>query len=225
MLNKGFGDVGDPKGASTGTTGSQFLEQYKTAQALAQLAAQHSQTGAPNTTPSSWDTSATSLGQYGKMAFYFHYSDLPAIPLSMLRRLTYLKTNNCSGFHPQFKLWFHFPEMKNQAESAVHMPFTKRQPYQAATSTSSMLDVFLQEKGLPPSTVSQQTSPSYGVPPPASSLPKMAAVPSLGQQVSPNSSDVHGSSPLMLQQHKLKQQKKKTSISSKVTTVFKYQPI
>ncbi|XP_056269196.1 ubiquitin-associated protein 2-like isoform X2 [Pseudoliparis swirei] len=171
MLNKGFGDVGDPKGASTGTTGSQFLEQYKTAQALAQLAAQHSQTGAPNTTPSSWDTSATSLGQY---------------------------------------------EMKNQAESAVHMPFTKRQPYQAATSTSSMLDVFLQEKGLPPSTVSQQTSPSYGVPPPASSLPKMAAVPSLGQQVSPNSSDVHGSSPLMLQQHKLKQQKKKTSISSKI---------
>lgn len=67
MLNKGFGDVGDPKGASTGTTGSQFLEQYKTAQALAQLAAQHSQTGPPNTTPSSWDTSGSSLGQYGKL--------------------------------------------------------------------------------------------------------------------------------------------------------------
>lgn len=66
MLNKGFGDVGDPKGASTGTTGSQFLEQYKTAQALAQLAAQHSQTGPPNTTPSSWDTSGSSLGQYGE---------------------------------------------------------------------------------------------------------------------------------------------------------------
>uniref|UniRef100_A0A8C3A2V0 Ubiquitin associated protein 2-like n=1 Tax=Cyclopterus lumpus TaxID=8103 RepID=A0A8C3A2V0_CYCLU len=143
MLSKGFGDVGDPKGASTGTTGSQFLEQYKTAQALAQLAAQHSQTGPPNTTPSSWDTSATSLGQY---------------------------------------------EMKNQAESAVHMPFTKRQPYQAATSTSSMLDVFLQDK----------------------------AVPSLGQQVSSSSSDAHGSSPLLLQQHKLKQQKKKTSISTKI---------
>lgn len=67
MLNKGFGDVGDPKGTSTGTTGSQFLEQYKTAQALAQLAAQHSQTGPPNTTPSSWDTSGPSLGQYGEL--------------------------------------------------------------------------------------------------------------------------------------------------------------
>ncbi|KAK5622301.1 Ubiquitin-associated protein 2-like, partial [Crenichthys baileyi] len=54
MLSKGFGEVGDPKGGSTGTTGSQFLEQYKTAQALAQLAAQHSQTGPPHTAPSSW---------------------------------------------------------------------------------------------------------------------------------------------------------------------------
>lgn len=67
MLNKGFGDVGDSKGASTGTTGSQFLEQYKTAQALAQLAAQHSQTGPPNTSPS-WDTSGASLGQYGELS-------------------------------------------------------------------------------------------------------------------------------------------------------------
>ncbi|KAL6099633.1 ubap2l [Pungitius sinensis] len=176
MLNKGFGDVGDAKGASTGTTGSQFLEQYKTAQALAQLAAQHSQTGPPNTTPSSWDTSATSMGQY---------------------------------------------DMKTQAESAVHSPFTKRQPYQVATSTSSMLDVFLQDKGLPPSSSSssmpqQTTSSPHVVPPPASSLPKMAAIPSLGQQVSPSSSDAHGSSPLPLQQHKLKQQKKKTSITSKI---------
>ncbi|XP_070840353.1 ubiquitin-associated protein 2-like isoform X5 [Chaetodon trifascialis] len=177
MLSKGFGDVGDPKGASTGTTGSQFLEQYKTAQALAQLAAQHSQTGPPNTTPSSWDTSATSLGQY---------------------------------------------DMKTQPESAVHTPFTKRQPYQAATSTSSMLDVFLQDKGLPPSSSvssssslpQQTTSSPHVVPPPASSLPKMAAVPSLGQQVSPSSSDAQ--SPLPLQQHKLKQQKKRTSITTKI---------
>uniref|UniRef100_A0A668A3C7 Ubiquitin associated protein 2-like n=1 Tax=Myripristis murdjan TaxID=586833 RepID=A0A668A3C7_9TELE len=144
MLGKGFGDVGDPKGGSTGTTtGSQFLEQYKTAQALAQLAAQHSQTGPPNTTPSSWDTSATTLGQY---------------------------------------------DMKSQPESAVHTPFTKRQPYQAATSTSSMLDAFLQDKGLPPSS----------------------------SQVSPGSSDAQGSSPLPLQQHKLKQQKKRTSITTKI---------
>ncbi|XP_035537137.1 ubiquitin-associated protein 2-like [Morone saxatilis] len=177
MLSKGFGDVGDPKGGSTGTTGSQFLEQYKTAQALAQLAAQHSQTGPPNTTPSSWDTSATSLGQY---------------------------------------------DMKTQPESAVHTPFTKRQPYQAATSTSSMLDVFLQDKGLPPSSSvssssslpQQTTSSPHVVPPPASSLPKMAAVPSLGPQVSPSSSDAQ--SPLPLQQHKLKQQKKRTSITTKI---------
>ncbi|KAM9838628.1 ubiquitin-associated protein 2-like isoform 2-T3 [Aulostomus maculatus] len=179
MLSKGFGDVGEPKGGSTGTTGSQFLEQYKTAQALAQLAAQHSQTGPPNTSPSSWDTSATSLGQY---------------------------------------------DMKTQPESAVHAPFTKRQPYQAATSTSSMLDVFLQDKGLPPSSsvssaspLPQQTSAlPHAVPPPASSLPKMVAVPSLGQQVSPSSSDAQGSSPLPLQQHKLKQQKKRTSITTKI---------
>ncbi|TKS88330.1 Ubiquitin-associated protein 2-like [Collichthys lucidus] len=174
MLSKGFGDVGDPKGASTGTTGSQFLEQYKTAQALAQLAAQHSQTGPPNTNPSSWDTGVTSLAQY---------------------------------------------DMKTQPESAVHTPFTKRQPYQAATSTSSMLDVFLQDKGLPPSSSSsslpqQTTSSPHVVPPPASSLPKMAAVPSLGQQVSPSSSDAQ--SPLPLQQHKLKQQKKRTSITTKI---------
>ncbi|XP_039977408.1 ubiquitin-associated protein 2-like isoform X5 [Xiphias gladius] len=179
MLSKGFGDVGDPKGGSTGTTGSQFLEQYKTAQALAQLAVQQSQTGPPNTTPSSWDTSATSLGQY---------------------------------------------DMKTQPEPAVHTPFTKRQPYQAATSTSSMLDVFLQDKGLPPSSSvssssslpQQTTSSPHVAPPPASSLPKMAVVPSLGQQASPSSSDAQGSSPLPLQQHKLKQQKKRTSITTKI---------
>ncbi|XP_056877650.1 ubiquitin-associated protein 2-like isoform X8 [Takifugu flavidus] len=175
MLNKGFGDVGDSKGASTGTTGSQFLEQYKTAQALAQLAAQHSQTGPPSTSPS-WDTSGTSLGQY---------------------------------------------DMKTQAESSVHSPFTKRQPYQSASSTSSMLEVFLQDKGLPPSSavssssLPQQTSAAHAVPPPASALPKMATVPSLGQQVSPSSSDAQ--SPLPLQQHKLKQQKKRTSITTKTT--------
>ncbi|CAJ1083340.1 ubiquitin-associated protein 2-like isoform X6 [Xyrichtys novacula] len=177
MLSKGFGEVGDPKAASTGTTGSQFLEQYKTAQALAQLAAQHSQTGPPNSAPSSWDTSAASLGQY---------------------------------------------EMKTQPESSVHSPFAKRQPYQAATSSSSMLDVFLQDKGLPPSSAvssspslpQQTTSSPHAVPPPASALSKMAAVPSLGQQVSPSSSDAQ--SPLPLQQHKLKQQKKRTSITTKI---------
>lgn len=122
---------------------------------------------------------------------------------------------------------FHFPDMKTQPESAVHAPFTKRQPYQSATSTSSMLDAFLQDKGLPPSSAvstssslpQQTTSSSHVVPPPASSLPKMATVPSLGQQVSPSSSDAQ--SPLPLQQHKLKQQKKRTSITTKVILHFK----
>ena len=66
LLGKGFGDVGEAKGGST--TGSQFLEQFKTAQALAQLAAQHSQSG--TTTTSSWDMGSTtqspSLVQYGE---------------------------------------------------------------------------------------------------------------------------------------------------------------
>lgn len=67
MLGKGFGDVGEAKSSST--TGSQFLEQFKTAQALAQLAAQHTQPGGSNTA-SSWDMGSTAqpsaLVQYGK---------------------------------------------------------------------------------------------------------------------------------------------------------------
>uniref|UniRef100_A0A286XBU3 Ubiquitin associated protein 2 like n=1 Tax=Cavia porcellus TaxID=10141 RepID=A0A286XBU3_CAVPO len=55
MLGKGFGDVVEAKGGCT--TGSQFLEQFKTAQALAHLAAQHSQSG--STTTSSWDMGST----------------------------------------------------------------------------------------------------------------------------------------------------------------------
>ncbi|XP_056402471.1 ubiquitin-associated protein 2-like isoform X3 [Hyla sarda] len=61
MLSKGFGD-GEPKGGTT--SGSQFLEQFKTAQALAQLAAQHSDSSG-NT---SWDLSSSAqtsaLGQF-----------------------------------------------------------------------------------------------------------------------------------------------------------------
>ncbi|KAM9416321.1 ubiquitin-associated protein 2-like isoform 7-T11 [Salvelinus alpinus] len=160
MLRKGFGEVGDPKGGSTGTTsGSQFLEQFKTAQALAQLAAQQSQTGQPNPTPSSWETNSAELGHY---------------------------------------------DSKAQPEPPVHSPFTKRHPYQP---TTSVLDAFLP----PPS----QGSPSSHMAPPVSALPKMA-VPSLGHQVSPDSSDAQGSSPLPLQQHKLKQQKKRTSITTKI---------
>ncbi|XP_067878536.1 ubiquitin-associated protein 2-like isoform X12 [Heterodontus francisci] len=55
MLSKNFGDVGEPKGGSS--AGSQLLEQLKTAQALAQLAAQHTQPTSNST--SSWDMGPT----------------------------------------------------------------------------------------------------------------------------------------------------------------------
>ncbi|XP_051926067.1 ubiquitin-associated protein 2-like isoform X6 [Hippocampus zosterae] len=179
MLNKSFGEVAEQKagtggttgGTTTGgTTGSQFLEQYKTAQALAQLAAQHSQT---NANPPSWDSGANSRPQY---------------------------------------------DMKTRPESAVHAAFAKRPPFQAPATTSSMLEVFL-----PPSASSsastlplQTTSSPHAVPPPASSLPKMASVTLPAQQVSPSSSNARGSSPLPLQQHKLRPQKKRTSIATKI---------
>ncbi|XP_036394592.1 ubiquitin-associated protein 2-like isoform X3 [Megalops cyprinoides] len=171
MLSKGFGEVGDPKGGSSrATNGSQFLEQFKTAQALAQLAAQHSQTGPPNPPTSSWDTSSSSLGQY---------------------------------------------DMKPQSEPAAHSPFTKRQPYQP---TSSMMEAFLQDKAPPPSSVSPslhpQTAPTSTAPA-TSPLPKPSALGS-GQQMSPGSPENQSSSPQPLQQHRLKQQKKRTTITSKI---------
>uniref|UniRef100_V9KDP2 Ubiquitin associated protein 2-like protein n=1 Tax=Callorhinchus milii TaxID=7868 RepID=V9KDP2_CALMI len=56
MLGKSFVEVGEPKAGSS--AGSQLLEQLKTAQALAQLAAQHTQ---PSSNPaSSWDIGPTS---------------------------------------------------------------------------------------------------------------------------------------------------------------------
>ncbi|XP_009998089.1 PREDICTED: ubiquitin-associated protein 2-like [Chaetura pelagica] len=159
MLGKGFGDVGEAKGSST--TGSQFLEQFKTAQALAQLAAQHTQTGG-NTTAPSWDmgstTQTSSLVQY---------------------------------------------DLKNPADSSVHSPFAKRQAF---TSTSTMIEVFMQEKQ--PVVTASTTVPA----PPSSPLPsKTNPVP----QMSPGSSDNQSSSPQPAQQ-KLKQQKKKASLTSKI---------
>ncbi|KAM9368248.1 ubiquitin-associated protein 2-like isoform 3-T3 [Phaethornis superciliosus] len=159
ILGKGFGDVGEAKGSST--TGSQFLEQFKTAQALAQLAAQHSQPGG-STTASSWDmgstTQTSSLVQY---------------------------------------------DLKNPTDSSVHSPFTKRQAF---TSTSTMIEVFMQEKQ--PVVTASTTVP----PPPSSPLPSKAnPLP----QMSPGSSDNQSSSPQPAQQ-KLKQQKKKASITSKI---------
>ncbi|NXK51544.1 UBP2L protein, partial [Chauna torquata] len=159
MLGKGFGDVGEAKGSST--TGSQFLEQFKTAQALAQLAAQHTQPGS-STTASSWDmgstTQTSSLVQY---------------------------------------------DLKNPTDSSVHSPFTKRQAF---TSTSTMIEVFMQEKQ--PVVTASTTVPAS----PSSPLPsKTNPVP----QMSPGSSDNQSSSPQPAQQ-KLKQQKKKASLTSKI---------
>ncbi|XP_049332194.1 ubiquitin-associated protein 2-like isoform X2 [Astyanax mexicanus] len=173
MLSKGFGEVGDSKGNNgSSTSGSQFLEQFKTAQALAQLAAQHSQSGPPNTGPSTWDTSPAALGQY---------------------------------------------DIKSQTDSLVHSPFTKRQPYQPTSTASSMMDAFLQDK-VPPSTSSlpSQAAPSSSLAQTVSTpLPKPPG-PASSQQMSPGPADPQASSPLPLQQHKLKQQKKRTSIATKI---------
>lgn len=97
------------------------------------------------------------------------------------------------------------PEIKVQPEPPVHSPFTKRHPYQP---TTSVLDAFLPSSSVS-SSLPSQSSPSSHMAPPVSALPKMA--------VPPDSSDAQGSSPLPLQQHKLKQQKKRTSITTKVT--------
>ncbi|KAG5842782.1 hypothetical protein ANANG_G00181390 [Anguilla anguilla] len=142
MLSKSFAEVGDPKGGSGGTTsGSQFLEQFKTAQALAQLAAQHSQPGPQNpaaSASSSWDTS----------------------PLPGAVR-------------------FEVPARPRPPPSAPISPLSK-----------------------PPAPSRPSPSPS----------PR----PVPGQQVSPGSSDLQSSSPQPLQQHKLKPQKKRTSITTKI---------
>ncbi|XP_056124296.1 ubiquitin-associated protein 2-like isoform X2 [Rhinichthys klamathensis goyatoka] len=174
MLGKGFGDVGDPKGTTGGsTTGSQFLEQFKTAQALAQLAAQHSQSGPPNAGPSTWDTSPTTLGQY---------------------------------------------DIKPQTEP-VHNPFTKRQPYQPTSTSSSMMDAFLQNKATPTSTTSAllpQSTQSSSLPQAITTPVSKPSGPAPGQQNSSSPADQQASSPLPLQQHKLKQQKKRASITTKI---------
>ncbi|XP_058260554.1 ubiquitin-associated protein 2-like isoform X3 [Hemibagrus wyckioides] len=172
MLSKGFGEVGDSKGSSgNSTSGSQFLEQFKTAQALAQLAAQHSQSVPSSTGPSSWESSPAPLAQY---------------------------------------------DMKPQTDAAGHSPFTKRQPYQPTSSTaSSMMDAFLQEKGPTPSTTSSQPTPSTPLAQTVST-PKPSGPAVSQQQIPSGPSEPQASSPLPLQQHKLKHQKKRTSITTKI---------
>ncbi|TKC47926.1 hypothetical protein EI555_009801 [Monodon monoceros] len=160
MLGKEVGDVSEAKGRST--TGSQFLEQFKTAQALAQLAAQHSQSG--TTTTSSWDMGSTTQS------------------LSLMQY-----------------------DLKNPTDSTVHSPFTNHQPF---TPSSTVMEVFLQEK--PPTVATSTAAPPH--PNPCSPLPsKSTSTP----QMSPGSSDNQSSSPQPAQQ-KLKQQKKKASVTSKI---------
>ncbi|XP_063802854.1 ubiquitin-associated protein 2-like isoform X4 [Pseudophryne corroboree] len=152
MLSKGFGD-GEPKGGST--TGSQFLEQFKTAQALAHLAVQHSQSDSSSST--TWDMGSTSqppsLGQF---------------------------------------------ELKSPSD-----PFAKHQSF---PQTSTMIDVYLQEK-----------APVASAP---SAVPVCPSPPSSGKashptQMSPVSSENQSGSPQPAHQ-KMKAQKKKASLTSKI---------
>ncbi|XP_070622393.1 ubiquitin-associated protein 2-like isoform X3 [Erythrolamprus reginae] len=94
-------------------------------------------------------------------------------------------------------------DLKNPSEPAVHSPFTKRQAF---APTSAMMEVFLQEKQ-PVATASSSSSSVSAPPPPSSPL---ATKTNPASQTSPDSS-----SPQPAQQ-KLKQQKKKASLTSKI---------
>lgn len=112
-------------------------------------------------------------------------------------------------------------DMKPQTEP-VHSPFTKRQPYQP-TSTSSMMDAFLQDKATAASTTSTlhpQSTPSPSLPQAVSYPLLKPSGPTPGQQNSSSPADPQASSPLPLQQHKLKQQKKRASITTKVSVLL-----
>lgn len=114
-------------------------------------------------------------------------------------------------------------DMKPQTEP-VHSPFTKRQPYQPTSTSSSMMDAFLQDKATPASATSTlplQSTPSSSSLPQAVTTPvSKPSGPTPGQQNSSSPADPQASSPLPLQQHKLKQQKKRASITTKVIIVL-----
>lgn len=110
-----------------------------------------------------------------------------------------------------------FADMKSQTDTAGHSPFTKRQPYQPTSSTaSSMMDAFLQEKTPTPSTSSSQPTPSTSLAQTVSA-PKPSGPAVSQQQIPTGPSEPQASSPLPLQQHKLKHQKKRTSITTKAS--------
>ncbi|XP_048848426.1 ubiquitin-associated protein 2-like isoform X2 [Brienomyrus brachyistius] len=165
LLSKSFGEVGEPKTTCTGSTsGPQFLEQYKMAQALVQLAAQHTQIGSTGPA-SSWET-RSSLEQYDR---------------------------------------------KSKLDPLLRDPFTKHPAYQSSsTSASSVVEAFLQDKPSGSASLPPQTSSVLA----ARSLPPVSrVVQSPGQQV------FHGSSSPQLQQHRLRQQKKKSSLSTKIPSL------
>ncbi|XP_072562237.1 ubiquitin-associated protein 2-like isoform X2 [Paramormyrops kingsleyae] len=169
LLSKSFGEVGEPKTTCTGSTsGPQFLEQYKMAQALVQLAAQHTQMGSPSSA-SSWET-RSSLGQYDR---------------------------------------------KSQLDPLLRDPFTKHPAYQSSGSTaSSVVEAFLQDKP------SSSSSGSTSLPPQTSSVLAARSLPPVSRVVqSPGQQVFHGSSSPQLQQHRLRQQKKKSSISTKIPSL------
>ncbi|KAM6435670.1 ubiquitin-associated protein 2-like isoform 2-T2 [Liasis olivaceus] len=89
-------------------------------------------------------------------------------------------------------------DLKNPSESAVHSPFAKRQAF---PPTSTMMEVFLQEKQ--PGATASITAP----PPPSSPL---------ATKTNPVSQMPPGSSSPQPTQQKLKQQKKKASLTSKI---------
>ncbi|KAL0166746.1 hypothetical protein M9458_038590, partial [Cirrhinus mrigala] len=108
--------------------------------------------------------------------------------------------------------------MKPQTEP-VHSPFTKRQPYQPTSTSSSMMDAFLQDKATPASatsTLPPQSTPSSSLPQAVTTPVSKPSGPTPGQQNSSSPADPQASSPLPLQQHKLKQQKKRASITTKI---------
>lgn len=111
-----------------------------------------------------------------------------------------------------------FADIKSQTDAAGHSPFTKRQPYQPSSSSSaasSMMDAFLQEKTPTPSTSSSQPTPSPSLAQTVSA-PKPSGPAVSQQQIPAGPTEPQASSPLPLQQHKLKHQKKRTSITTKV---------
>lgn len=112
-----------------------------------------------------------------------------------------------------------FADMKSQTDTAGHSPFPKRQPYQPTSSAaSSMMDAFLQEKAPPPSTSSSQPTPSTSLAQTVSA-PKPSGPAVSQQQIPSGPSDPQASSPLPLQHHKLKHQKKRTSITTKASVL------